>query len=693
MNHLIFKENPDNRYSIALLIKESSFKQRLLEQHYINPLKEKGIKEDSIIALSLSYNDKGKAPVKLIKECLSNIIKACEKLEVNTILVADTEYFKKLTGKRKAEPYYGYVQECTISTKPINVILSVNYQSLFYNPDIVDRLTLSLTTLVNHIQGNTIEMGKSIIHSAQYPSSLVEIQNALEKLHEYPAITCDIETFHLKHYKSGIGTIAFAWNKHEGVAFCVDYRAMCEPYEGIYGEQVLNIGVRHLLKKFFTEYAGKLIWHNISFDVTIAIAQLWMAHITDLKGLYAGLEVMTRNFDCTQIITYLATNSCSGNTLSLKYNAHEFTGNYAQEDINDICRIPVNQLLEYNLIDCLATWYVYEKNYPIMVQDQQEEVYLGLFKDSLITIIQMQLTGMPMCMDQVAKVEKELQEIKDTCLNTITNNSLIHETTKLLKIAFINKDFTDRKNKAKNPDKLKPKLYENIDLQFNVSSGSQLAVLLYEVMQLPIIEKTKTGLPSTDDKTLNSLLNHTDNTQYLEIINSIIEFNKVEKILSTFIPAFKEAQLGIDGIYYLFGSYKLGGTISGRLSSSSPNLQNLPSGSKYGKLVKKCFKGNQDWLYVGADFSSLEDRINALLTKDPNKIKIYTDGYCGHSLRAYKYFGNQMPDIRQVNSDVRCFKAKVGNTDICFTENDLITYQGVQYNGVAFYEKITHQKL
>jgi DNA polymerase-1 len=70
-------------------------------------------------------------------------------------------------------------------------------------------------------------------------------------------------------------------------------------------------------------------------------------------------------------------------------------------------------------------------------------------------------------------------------------------------------------------------------------------------------------------------------------------------------------------------------------------------------MIKSCFQAPpfdeegvaNGWICVGADFSSLEDRISALQTKDPNKLKIYTDGYDGHCLRAYSYFGDQMPDI------------------------------------------------
>jgi DNA polymerase I-like protein with 3'-5' exonuclease and polymerase domains len=81
-------------------------------------------------------------------------------------------------------------------------------------------------------------------------------------------------------------------------------------------------------------------------------------------------------------------------------------------------------------------------------------------------------------------------------------------------------------------------------------------------------------------------------------------------------------------------------------NSDSPNQQNLPSsGNDFAKYIKQMVAAPEGWLFVGADFSSLEDKIITLLTRDPNRMKVYTDGYDGHSLRAFSYFRDQMPDI------------------------------------------------
>lgn len=673
MKHIIFRDNTENKYSHVLLIKESSFRKDELEKHYINPLVDSNIPRDSLLGLSLKYNEHGKCPVKLIKAHLQTVLKACDKVEAKFLYVCDGNYFKTLTKEKKAEPHYGYIKGCAIEGyEHLKVILAPNYQSLFYNPVVQDKLDMSLSTLVEATQGTHKILGSDIIHYEYYPDKVESIRQLINSLHQYDSLTCDVETFSLKHYEAGIGTISFAWDQHNGTAFCVDYKAYSEPQEIevydekddeyktklAYGYQELNHEVRALLEEFFRTYKGNLKFHNASFDIYILIYALWMEDITDHVGLYHGLDIMTRNFDCTQIITYLATNSCAGNKLSLKEQSHEFAGSYGQDNINDIRLIEEEHLLRYNLTDCLATWFTHNKNYPVMVQDQQEEVYLGLMKESLITIIQMQLTGMPVCMKEIGKAELALQAVSDDNMEKILNHELMDDLLYALKVKFIAKNFIDRKDKAKNPEKLKPKELDDVELEFNPNSGTQVALLLHKVMELPVIETTKTGLPSTDEDTLKALINHTSNQRYKDLIENILGLNKVSKILNTFIPAFKKAQLGKDGIYYLFGSFKLGGTVSARLSGSNPNLQQIPSGSTYSKIIKKCFKGDKNWLFGGADFASLEDRINALLTKDKNKLRVYTDGYDGHSLRAYAYFGDQMPDIKDTVESINSIGKK-----------------------------------
>lgn len=169
-----------------------------------------------------------------------------------------------------------------------------------------------------------------------------------------------------------------------------------------------------------------------------------------------------------------------------------------------------------------------------------------------------------------------------------------------------------------------------------------------------------------------------------KILKALIYLNEAAIIADTFVTAFKHKTIDKgDGTKYLHGNFNLGGTVSGRLSSSKVNLQNLPSsGSKYAKAVKKAFIAPEGWIMIGADFASLEDRISALTTKDPNKLKVYTDGYDGHCLRAYSYFKKEMPDIVETVESINSIETKYPKLrQKSKAPTFLLTYQGT-YHGL-----------
>jgi len=147
--------------------------------------------------------------------------------------------------------------------------------------------------------------------------------------------------------------------------------------------------------------------------------------------------------------------------------------------------------------------------------------------------------------------------------------------------------------------------------------------------------------------------------EILKLLKTIKSLGEVEKISNTFLNAFNTKTTSKQERNFLQGNFNLGGTKSGRLSSSDPNLQNLPStGTSYAKDIKKAFVAPKGWVMVGADYSSLEDRISALQTTDPNKLKVYTDGYDGHCLRAFSYFREKMTDIVDTKESINTIETK-----------------------------------
>jgi DNA polymerase I len=662
MRYTTFTDQEQPSYPLAVLIPQIS--KSAIEHHYIYPF---AIDPKDVLAISLHQSQTAKkTPASEIKAYVEEeLAPVLNELQVEYLLVADADYFKILTKSAKVEVHLGYVLDCVFG--PWKVVYLPNHRAVFYDPEKVKgKIALAMQAVLQHRLGNYEAPGSAVIQFAAYPTTVEEIEQWLERLIvEDRPLTCDIEAFSLKHPTAGIGTIALCWSKHEGISFPVDLS--CDPTR-----------VRALLKSFFLRFRQKLIYHAISFDVYVLIFQLFMSDILDTEGLLDGLEVMLRNWDDTKLITYLATNSCAGNHLSLKIQAQEFSGNYAIEEIHDITKIPLPELLQYNLVDGLSTWYVYEKHWPTLVADQQEPIYVDLFKPAMADIIQMQLTGMPVNMQRSIEVNAQLEIEQAKALAQIMASPIVHTFTR----SYLDVKYAEKMNSTWVKKRITP---AEAKQEFNPNSDPQLRALLFDFLDLPVINRTDSKLPSTDGESIEALLNRTDDPEIKKLLEALQMLSIISTLTSTFMPAILSSTEGPDGWHYLFGNFNLGGTLSGRLSSSGPNLQNLPSTGKghkiklvYAKLIKSCFQAPPGWLFVGIDFSSLEDRISALTTKDPEKLKVYTDGYDGHSLRAYAYFGDQMPDIdpnsvESINSIQKKYKPlRDRSKNPTFT----LTYQG-----------------
>jgi len=678
MRHQLFGHDL-SKVHVALLIKETGFIIPSLISQYITPLVTSGVSRESIIGFTLDYETNKKASASFRKKYLDVLLAELDRLGVDTLYVADGEYFKTLTKNTKAEPHLGYVLPCAIDGYAhMQVILGVNYQALVYNPTLKSKLALSLNTLSQHIKGSYTAPGQEILTTAIYPDSLEAIARTLDSLHQFPSLTCDIEGFSLKFYECGIGSISFAWNEHEGVSFPCDYRPInpaeythsrgvlsqligCDftDVESYYGLQQHNKEVKALIKKFLTEYQGTLIYHNAGFDIKVLIYELWMNDLADYKGMLEGIDVLTRNFEDTKLLAYLALNNAVSNDLSLKTLAHTFAGNYAQENINDIRLIPLDQLLQYNLIDGVSTWYVYNKYLPLVIQEEQYELYQGLFKDSVKVILQIELVGMPIDPAKVQEAKITLEKIVAEHNDYLQNCPTIKDFHYLQLQARVEADNKKLKTKVRTIEEL-------AHIKFNPGSDKQLQDLIYDYLGYEVIDTTDSGAPAVGGKTLKKLINHAKTDRDKEIFQHLIGLSKADKILTSFIPAFEQAQRLPDGSYRLYGNFNLGGTQSGRLSSSNPNLQNIPSGSAYAKIIKQCFISPLGWLFCGADFTALEAMGEALLSRDPNKLKVYIDGYDSHCVNAYAYFSDEMPDIvdtvDSINSIKKLYKDQRGRS-------------------------------
>lgn len=566
----------------VVLLYNESLSLKEFQQYYNTPFTK---------ALSLTSFDRVPLPYKGRKNVPADEVREWNTFANNTlsgfdyILISDSSWFKKSCRTNKAESNLGIVLESLEFTSKVLYIPNGGYHQ--YHPEkAIQGVQRVIQTIKDYENGTYKELGSTIIHSAWYPSTEMDIANSLTTIVDKPVLYCDIEARSLNVTKAGIYTIAFSWDKHNFVSFPVD--AHSEPSK-----------IRALLKDFFENYKGKLVFHKANYDVPVLVYNLFMnQELTNTTGLLNGLDVFFRDgrLEDSLIVTYLATNSCSGNTLKLKELAQEFAGHWAV-DVSDVTKVPLQDLLQYNGIDCLSTAYVYEKYYPLMVKDEQEDLYKSFMLPVLKNILRMQLTGLPIDLDKVKQLKSKLEQDHSSLVQKLHDYPIMKEAEYQIAIKTVEKLHAKWKKKRTTPEE------QLVPINFN--STEQLQVLLYDVMALPVIELTDTKKPATDKKTLKKLINHTDNEDYKLIITQLMELADIDKILTAFIPAFLEATPTKYG-HRLVGYYNLGGTVSGRLSSSNLNMQNLPAtGSRFAKPVKECFISTDEWVFCGIDFNSL----------------------------------------------------------------------------------------
>tara|TARA_B110000503_G_scaffold105513_1_gene157445 strand:- start:38077 stop:40797 length:2721 start_codon:yes stop_codon:yes gene_type:complete len=165
---------------------------------------------------------------------------------------------------------------------------------------------------------------------------------------------------------------------------------------------------------------------------------------------------------------------------------------------------------------------------------------------------------------------------------------------------------------------------------FNLSSPKQLGDILFEKLQLPIIKKTPKGAPSTAEDVLAELALDYPLPQLL------LEYRSLSKLKSTYTDKLPEMINAATGRVHT--SYHQAVAATGRLSSTDPNLQNIPIRTKEGRRIRQAFIAPQDYKIVAADYSQIELRIMAHLSKDAGLLKAFTEGLDVHSATAAEVF-------------------------------------------------------
>ena len=169
-------------------------------------------------------------------------------------------------------------------------------------------------------------------------------------------------------------------------------------------------------------------------------------------------------------------------------------------------------------------------------------------------------------------------------------------------------------------------IYDSVGHEVNIDSPQQLSFLLFNELGLTKTKRTKTGSYSTDANALEALKG------VHPVVDGILEYRQLSKLKSTYVDSLPELVNPRTG--RLHTSYNQTGSATGRMSSSEPNLQNIPVRTEMGRMVRKAFVADADWLLFSADYSQIELRVLAHVSQDQGLLEAFNRGEDIHSATA-----------------------------------------------------------
>ena len=206
-------------------------------------------------------------------------------------------------------------------------------------------------------------------------------------------------------------------------------------------------------------------------------------------------------------------------------------------------------------------------------------------------------------------------------------------------------------------EELTQEIYELSGTEFNINSPKQLGEILFEKLNLPVIKKTKTGY-STDVDVLEKL------RKEHPVIEKVLEYRSLTKLNSTYVDGLKPYINPVTGRIHSYFHQTI--TATGRISSTEPNLQNIPTRIELGKQLRKAFKPREGYLFIDADYSQIELRVLAHISNDEHMIEAFNNNEDIHKQAAASVF--KVP-IDEVTKEQRTH-AKAVNFGIVYGISD-----------------------
>lgn len=435
-----------------------------------------------------------------------------------------------------------------------------------------------------------------------------------------------------------IETNSLRYDSKDSKILCLQFGKRSEPYisyvvwyekTGVEVTEEYKKYVRQLVEKI--AYSKDLVAHNgSSFDIC------WISYLFNL-------DPMKIKITDTLVLTYIARNSTRKQPMNLKNLTFNIMSDYDIElDTfkNDYCAehkikkeeftydyIPKDILLKYSAWDITALAYLLPqledecRNH--IGGDLYEKVWLNFYKEYCSAIAKMSINGLPfnleLAVEWKLKKEAELEELNKKLYTDpmiLKTEQLLNEANFKKALATYQKKVEEAEAKGKTFSGKKPCLDDgkygaiSFDIKFNPSSAEHKRQLFFNVLGLKALKDTATGATSVDSETATKLAKANPEVEVLGLFEGIAKYQK--ELTSFYEPYIEMAKNSKDG--RIRGSYRINGTISTRLSQTSPNVLQIPSKSDFKYLISHP-KGS-DYYIVGCDVSSLESNIATMLSGD-----------------------------------------------------------------------------
>ena len=412
-----------------------------------------------------------------------------------------------------------------------------------------------------------------------------ELDELMGLINQASYVSLDTETTSLDYMLAELVGISIALKPNEAFYIPINHN-----YEG--AEKQLEQGfVLEALKPFLESDEIPKIGHNLKYDRHI----LQNAGI-DLKGKL--LDTMLFSYVNNSTITRHNLDAVSKRYLNINPTSYEDVAGKGAKQI-PFSEVSIDVASDYASEDADISLKLYEHIEP-MVQKEAK----------------------------LAKLYSEIEGPLIYTLGDIERNGVLIDSEKL------NQQSKELEAKIL---KLERKVQKNAGEDFNLGSPKQLQEILYEKLGLPVIKKTPKGQPSTSEAVLQEL------SMDFPIVHDILSYRAISKLKSTYtdkLPKMINSNTG-----RVHTSYHQAVTATGRLSSSDPNLQNIPIRSEEGRRIREAFIAPEGYKILAADYSQIELRIMAHLSKDQGLMDAFAKGQDIHQATAAEIFSINIDDV------------------------------------------------